>query len=256
MEDLVKIDDSQVVTDSRNVAKHFEKQHKDVLESIRGILAAEFSATKFFYATTYENRGKPYIMYLMNRDGFSLLAMGFTGKKAIEWKIKYINAFNAMEKQIIKSRTDSYMIKDPIARAKKWIEEETERQKLRKANKEMLPKAEFYDAVASTESLFSMSDVAKILDMEVGRNKLFKFLRDRQILDSYNHPYQRYINAGYFKLVENTSKVGDKQVVFATTYVKQKGIDYIRKLLKKNTLIAINNPFCLVKHPRILSTKE
>lgn len=39
-------------------------------------------------------------MYIMNRDGFSLLAMGFTGKKALEWKLKYINAFNEMERQL------------------------------------------------------------------------------------------------------------------------------------------------------------
>lgn len=100
MSDLVRINSNQVVTDSRSVAEHFEKQHKDVLESIRGILAAENSATRFFYETTYENRGKQYPMYLMNRDGFSLLVMGFTGAKALEWKIKYINAFNEMEKAL------------------------------------------------------------------------------------------------------------------------------------------------------------
>lgn len=100
MSDLVRINSDQVVTDSRSVAEHFEKQHKDVLESIRGILAAENSAARFFYETTYENRGKQYPMYLMNRDGFSLLVMGFTGAKALEWKIKYINAFNEMEKAI------------------------------------------------------------------------------------------------------------------------------------------------------------
>lgn len=100
MSDLVRINSNQVVTDSRSVAEHFEKHHKDVLESIRGILAAENSATKFFYETTYENRGKQYPMYLMNRDGFSLLVMGFTGAKALEWKLKYINAFNEMEKTI------------------------------------------------------------------------------------------------------------------------------------------------------------
>jgi len=58
MSDLVRINSNQVVTDSRSVAEHFEKQHKDVLESIRGILAAENSATRFFYETTYENRGE------------------------------------------------------------------------------------------------------------------------------------------------------------------------------------------------------
>ena len=97
---LVSINNNQVVVSSRQVADNFGKQHKDVLESIRGILAAENSATKFFYESTFTNRGKQYPQYLMNRDGFSLLVMGFTGEKALEWKVKYINAFNAMEQEL------------------------------------------------------------------------------------------------------------------------------------------------------------
>lgn len=97
---LVSINNNQVVVSSRQVADNFGKQHKDVLESIRGILAAENSATKFFYESTFTNRGKQYPEYLMNRDGFSLLVMGFTGEKALEWKVKYINAFNAMEQEL------------------------------------------------------------------------------------------------------------------------------------------------------------
>ena len=100
MNELVIINGQQVVTSSRNVAEHFEKEHKHVLDSIRAILAAENSAAKFFHETTYENRGKQYPEYLMNRDGFSLLVMGFTGAKALAWKLKYIEAFNAMEKSI------------------------------------------------------------------------------------------------------------------------------------------------------------
>ena len=97
---LVSINNNQVVVSSRQIADNFGKQHKDVLESIRGILAAENSATKFFHESTFENRGKQYPEYLMNRDGFSLLVMGFTGEKALEWKVKYINAFNAMEQKL------------------------------------------------------------------------------------------------------------------------------------------------------------
>lgn len=62
---------------------------------------AENSAAKsFFFETTYENRGKQYPEYLMNRDGFSLLVMGFTGKEALNWKIRYIEEFNRMEQYI------------------------------------------------------------------------------------------------------------------------------------------------------------
>lgn len=94
------------VVSSREIARHFDKAHRHVLDSIR-ILAAENSATKtMFYETTFDNRGKQYPMYLMNRDGFTLLAMGFTGKKATEWKIKYIQAFNAMEKQLSEQQSE------------------------------------------------------------------------------------------------------------------------------------------------------
>lgn len=100
MNKLVKIKNNQVVVSSRQVAEKFGKLHKDVLENIRNILVAENSATKFYQETTHEYRGQKFPEYLMNRDGFTLLAMGFTGKDALQWKMKYIAAFNEMEAQL------------------------------------------------------------------------------------------------------------------------------------------------------------
>ena len=100
MKQLVVINNNQMVVSSKDIAEHLGKQHKDVLENIHNILAAENSATKFYQETTHQNRGKDYKAYLMNRDGFSLLAMGFTGKKALQWKLKYIEAFNEMEETL------------------------------------------------------------------------------------------------------------------------------------------------------------
>lgn len=97
--------EEEILTTSLKVAKKFEKEHKDVLESIRK-LTAEKSAAKFFKETTYKNRGKEYPMYEMNRDGFSLLAMGFTGEKALKWKLEYINAFNVMESELKRIYTE------------------------------------------------------------------------------------------------------------------------------------------------------
>ena len=100
MNNLVVLRDRQAVTDSLKVAESFDKKHKHVLETARN-LAAENSATKkMFVESTYVNRGKEYPMIYMNRDGFTLLAMGFTGKKALDFKLKYIQAFNEMEKRI------------------------------------------------------------------------------------------------------------------------------------------------------------
>lgn len=96
MNELVIMHNKQAVTTSLRVAEVFGKDHKNVIQSIEN-LAAEKSAAKFFAEATYDNRGKQYPMYYMNRDGFTLLAMGFTGKKALQFKIKYIQAFNSME---------------------------------------------------------------------------------------------------------------------------------------------------------------
>lgn len=100
MNNLVIVNNNQVVVSSLDIAEHFSKEHKNVLRDISDILAAQNRATKFYHETTYQNRGKDYKAYLMNRDGFSLLAMGFTGKKALQWKLKYIEAFNEMEETL------------------------------------------------------------------------------------------------------------------------------------------------------------
>ena len=88
------------VASSRQIAENFGKEHKHVLDAVKNLVAENSAAKSMFYETTYENRGKQYPMYLMNRDGFSLLVMGFTGKAALEWKLKYIQAFNEMEKKL------------------------------------------------------------------------------------------------------------------------------------------------------------
>ena len=111
-------------------------------------------------------------------------------------------------------------------------------EKLKLENSKLKPKAEFYDTVASTEDLMSMGDVAKLLDMGIGRNKLFAFLRNKGVLRPNNVPYQRYVDAGYFKLVESKVANGESTMVFTATFVKQRGIDYIRKLIKDEAKVA------------------
>lgn len=98
---LTLSENGQPVVSSRDIAERFEKQHKDVLETIRNLTAENSALLEMFYLseyTTVQNKKLP--MYYMNRDGFSLLAMGFTGSKALEWKLKYIEAFNKMEEEI------------------------------------------------------------------------------------------------------------------------------------------------------------
>lgn len=101
MTELLTISNGQPTASSRDIAEHFGKEHKNVLQSIENLTAENSALTQMFFKTSYiSGTGKAYPMYLMNRDGFTLLAMGFTGKEALEWKIKYINAFNAMEQEL------------------------------------------------------------------------------------------------------------------------------------------------------------
>lgn len=97
---ILSTQNGEPVASSRQIAESFGKEHKSVLRSVEDLVAQNCAAKSMFYETTYENRGKQYPMYLMNRDGFSLLVMGFTGKAALEWKLKYIQAFNEMEKKL------------------------------------------------------------------------------------------------------------------------------------------------------------
>jgi len=95
---VVTITDDHTTTTSLNVAEVFGKQHKDVLESIRNIeVPKEFSERNFPPAEYSDEQGKPRPMYNITRDGFTILVMGFTGKKAMKFKLAYIDAFNKME---------------------------------------------------------------------------------------------------------------------------------------------------------------
>lgn len=103
--ELITVNDGQAVVSSLDIAEHFGREHKNVAQSIQNLVAENSAAKSLFYEAIYENRGKQYPMYLMNRDGFSLLCMGFTGAKALEWKLKYIDAFNKMEKTLTEQST-------------------------------------------------------------------------------------------------------------------------------------------------------
>ncbi|QBK08424.1 hypothetical protein FORC83_p043 (plasmid) [Campylobacter jejuni] len=101
MNDLVIMHNEQAVTTSLKVAEIFKKEHRHVIEPIRKLTAENSAVRKMFTEDSYLNsRNQKQPMFYMNRDGFTLLAMGFTGSKAMEFKLKYIDAFNKMEKQI------------------------------------------------------------------------------------------------------------------------------------------------------------
>lgn len=107
---ILSTQNGEPVASSRQIAESFGKDHNHVLRDIKALLEGmpKNGQPLLFYKTeyTHEQNGQTYPMYLMNRDGFTLLAMGFTGKAALEWKLKYIAAFNAMEKKLKESSPD------------------------------------------------------------------------------------------------------------------------------------------------------
>jgi anti-repressor protein len=97
---------------------------------------------------------------------------------------------------------------------------------------EQKPKVEFFDTVANSKTALPMDRVAKVLDMGIGRNKLFELLRDKKILDRNNIPYQTYVDRGYFRVIEQKyTKPTGETVVTTKTLVYQRGVDYIRKIV-------------------------
>ena len=116
---------------------------------------------------------------------------------------------------------------------------EEEKERLALENEEMKPKAEFYDNVTGSSDTIEIGEVAKVLNCGIGRNKLFDFLRKEKVLMKNNIPKQHFVDEGYFRVIETkyTKPNGDVSINLKTV-VYQKGVDYIRKLLKKKGYVA------------------
>ena len=105
IENIVEIDEGGMFTTSLIVARAFEKEHKNVLQSIENMeCSPQFGELNFQPAEYQDAQGKMRPAYRLTRDGFAFLAMGFTGKKAAAWKEKFLEAFNAMERALTGGR--------------------------------------------------------------------------------------------------------------------------------------------------------
>lgn len=99
---------------------------------------------------------------------------------------------------------------------------------------EMKPKAEFFDAVADSKTAISMNEVAKVLNIKgYGKNNLFEFLRENKVLDRWNVPYQKYVDNGWFRVIEQHYQKNGEPIVTTKTLVYQKGVDGIRKMIER-----------------------
>lgn len=168
-------ENGQILASSREVADRFSKNHKEVLRSIKNI-SKEISTAQFcalFKPSTYKaSNGKSNPEYLLTRDGFSLLSMGFTGKEALEWKLKYIDAFNQMEEKLksgtqlteeerLKLQLFSKDVGEVAYAHNRLVELATT--PLINQIEEQKPKVEYHDEVLNKEDLIITTNIAKDL---------------------------------------------------------------------------------------------
>lgn len=99
MSELVMIENGKTYALSHEVAQKFKKEHRTIYRKIEGLIKSqpEFGSANFGVTTYVTDQNKTHNCFQMTRDGFAMIAMSLTGKEAENWKIKYMNAFNAME---------------------------------------------------------------------------------------------------------------------------------------------------------------
>ena len=244
MNRLVEIRNNQVVVDSKSVAENFGKSHRHVNRDIENLIQKDVSKIgHMFYETeTPDSYGRMQKSYYMNRDGFSLLVMGFTGKEAIEWKLKYIEAFNEMEKKL-KNPLALPNFSNPAEAARAWADEFEKRKQAEALNEANRPKVIFAEAVSASKTSILVGELAKILrgnGIPIGQRRFFQWLRENGYLikrkgTDYNMPTQRSMELGLFEIKEGSYVNGDGvNVITKTPKVTGKGQNYfINKFLKE-----------------------
>lgn len=247
MDEIIKVNvymnNDMMVTDSRNVSEVFGKRHDHTLRDISNIKKdAPNFGEMFFEDTKPDKYGREQKIYYMNRDGFTLLAMGFTGKDAIQWKLQYINAFNLLEKAL---NSPELLMARALKEADKTINKLQEQNKFllekkeqaEKVIEEQKPLVDFADRVSNTDESITIGKFAKFVSdkgIKTGRNRLFQYLRDKDILMEDNIPYQQYIDSGYFKVKEVWKRNAYGKFLNHVTLITGKGQLWLNKKLVKD----------------------
>jgi len=166
----------KIVVSSRDVARVFEKQHAHIIRDVRDLkISEEFSLSNFGESNYTDTRGKLQPEYLMTRDGFTILAMGYTGEKAMQFKEAYINAFNEMERKLQQPYSKEFLLENPEI----FLEVLTQQIALKKQNEQLMLTAAKYEGHTNTNGLYKIGEIAK--ELGVGARTLNKFLRDCRV---------------------------------------------------------------------------
>lgn len=236
----------QKMVSSRDVAKNFEKEHKDVLRAVENIKAQNCALTSMFFESTYTaGTGKAYPMYLMNRDGFSLLAMGFTGSKAMEWKLKYIQAFNAMERKLATPESDDMILSRAVLIANKKVEQlQSTNIQLVQENAKLKPASDYAHAVLMSDEKLTVKQIAQNYGMT--SQKFNSILEEMGIQYKVNKQwilYRKYQGKGY--VVGIPFDIGNGKTK-ERTYWTRKGQAFLYKKLKEAGHEPINEQLSLI----------
>ena len=239
---ILSTQNGEPVASSRQIAESFEKNHRDVLRAVDSLKEDVRNFAQMFFETdTPDSYGRPQRTYLMTRDGFTLLAMGFTGKEAVQWKLKYIAAFNAMEKQL--AQRPPLSRSELMAQALIAAHDELEHKNAQIA--ELTPKGIFADAVSASKQSILVGELAKLLcqnGVDIGPNRLFDWLRANGYLirrngTDRNMPTQRAVEMGLFEIKESTVVHSDGHTTInKTPKVTGKGqVYFVNLFLKRAT---------------------
>ena len=189
---------SEILVDSRSVAENFGKEHKHVLESIDSLVAQNSATKTMFHQCSREYRGQQFRYFAMNRDGFSLLVMGFTGKEALQWKLKYIAAFNEMEGKISEANEVPQTLPEAL---RTYAEEAKAHEHTKQVLEIAKPKAKVYDEFVDIDHTIGFRELAK--ELNVSEAKLRGMLDDNgwyyKAGRGKRKPYKWVITEGYMK---------------------------------------------------------
>ena len=238
MEELVIMHDQQAVTTSLKVAEVFEKEHRNVMQSIKNLTAENSATRKMFVEDSYLNsRNQSFPMFYMDRDGFTLLAMGFTGSKAMEFKLKYIEAFNRMEQALKEQQATPFKLPQNYHEALLQLAEQVE---INEANK---PKVDYYDEFLSNKGLITTTLIAKQYGMSA--IELNKFLHAKGVIykDKSKKVWLLYATYASQGLADYEEFAPNERTIRKTLKWTAKGERFIRDLLaqegiKSNTQLA------------------
>ncbi len=231
---ILSTQNGEPVASSRQIAESFEKNHRDVLRAVDNLKEDVRNFAQMFFETTVpDSYGREQRAYLMNRDGFTLLAMGFTGKAALEWKLKYIAAFNEMEKKLTEKPqlTRSQLLATALIAAHEELEEKDKR------IAELTPDAEFARAVCIADNCRTATSIAK--DYGLTAEKLNKLLYSQRVQykdsDGQWVLYKPYQGKGYTKNRKGKAiqRSNGKTYIPNTTVWTVEGEKLIHEQLKK-----------------------